>query len=70
MAALAQEGLEELSHNELMVHDVSSKILYSFLFSQYVLLNVKSYYSELLRRANIAIEITTHCNELRTELNG
>lgn len=62
--------IAKISHNELMVHNMSSKTSYGFLFSQYVLLNAKSYYSELLRRANIAIEITTHCNELRTKLNG
>ena len=59
-------GLAKISHNELIVHNVSSKISCSSLFSQYVLLIVKSYYNE----ANIVIEITTHCNELRTWLNG
>ena len=53
-----------------MAYNVTFKISYGSLFSQYVLLNVKSYYSELLRWANIAIEIKTHCNELRTKLNG
>lgn len=34
-----------------------------------MLLNAKSCYNELLRRATILTEITTHCNELRSWLN-